>query len=132
MASSTTTFLRKVNLVGNGLAFLFIAGYVLFNTEKAAYLYGYTLNGADGYNEFRAVYIGFWLGLTILFFAAAWKINVPILGDIAALMVLLQALGRLLSFLMDGKPSERFIIVFFLELTSSVFGLLMRPKIPTS
>jgi len=44
----------------------------------------------------------------------------------------LQALGRLLSFVMDGKPSERFIIVFFLELISSVFGLLMRPKLSTS
>src|SRR5215471_10416892 len=100
MASSTTTFLRRINLVGNGLAFLFIASYVLFNIEKAAYLYGYTLNGADGHNEFRAVYIGFWIGLTNLFFAAAGKINVPILVDIAVIMVLLQALGRLLSFLL--------------------------------
>jgi hypothetical protein len=78
------------------------------------------------------VYIGFWIGLTVLFFVAARKIEIPILGDIAALMVLLQALGRLLSFLLDGKPSERFIVVFFLELISSVFGLLMRPKISTS
>ena len=132
MASSTTTFLRRINLVGIGLTFLFIAGYVLFNIEKAAYIYGYTLNGVDGHNEFRAVYMGFWIGLTVLFFAAAWKIEMPILGDIAALMVLLQALGRLLSFLLDGKPSERFIIVFSLELISSVFGLLMRPKLTTS
>jgi len=132
MASSTTTLLRRINLIGNGLAFLFIAGYIFFNIENAAYLYGYTLNGVDGHNEFRAVYMGFWIGLAILFFAAAWKIDVPILGDIAALMVLLQALGRILSFLLDGKPSERFIIVFFLELISSVFGLLMRPKISTS
>jgi hypothetical protein len=86
----------------------------------------------DGHNEFRAVYMGFWIGLTVLCFVAAWKIDMPILGDIAALMVLLQALGRLLSFVMDGKPSKLFIIVFFLELTSSVFGLLMRPKISTS
>lgn len=132
MASSITTLLRRINLVGNGLTFLVIAGCVLFNIEKAAYIYGYTLNGVDGHNEFRAVYMGFWIGLTVLFFVAAWKIEVPILGDIAALMVLLQALGRLLSFLMDGKPSKLFIIVFFLELTSSVFGLLMRPKISTS
>ena len=132
MAYSTTTLLRKINLIGIGLTFFFIAGYVLFNIEKAAYIYGYTLNGVDGHNEFRAVYMGFWIGLTILFFVAAWKIDVPILGDIAALMVLLQALGRLLSFVMDGKPSKQFIIVFFLELVSSVFGLLMRPKISTS
>jgi hypothetical protein len=121
-----------LNLVGIGLTFLFIAGYVLFNIEKAAYIYGYTLNGLDGHNEFRAVYMGFWIGLTVLFFAAARKIDVPILGDIAALMVLLQALGRLLSFVIDGRPSERFIVVFFLEFASGLFGLLMRPKLPTS
>ena len=132
MASSTTTFLRKLSLVGNGLTFLFIAGYVLFDINKAAYLYGYTLNGVDGHNEFRAVYIGFWIGLTILFFAAAKRVDLVLLGDIALLMVLLQSLGRLLSFVVDGKPSERFIFVFFLELISSVFGLLMRPKLPAS
>lgn len=52
------------------------------------------------------------------------------MGDIALIMVLLQSLGRLLSFVVDGKPSERFIFVFFLELVSSIFGLLMRPKLP--
>jgi len=132
MASSTTTFLRRLCLVGNGLTFLLIAGYVLFDINKAAYFYGYTLNGAGGHNEFRAVYIGFWIGLTILFFASAKRVDLVLMGDIALIMILLQALGRLLSFLLDGKPSERFIIVFFLELASAVFGLLMRPKISTS
>jgi hypothetical protein len=119
-------------LVGNGLTFLFIAGYVFFAVEKAAYLYGYTLNGIDGHNEFRAVYIGFWIGLTILFFAAAWRVDLTLLGDLALLTVLLQALGRLLSFALDGKPSERFVIVFFLELISSVIGLLIRPQSRTA
>jgi hypothetical protein len=132
MASPTTTFIRKVLLVGNGLTFLLIAIGVLFSIEKAAYLYGYTLNGIGGHNEFRAVYIGFWIGLTILFFTAARKINLPILGDIALVMVLLQSLGRLLSFVVDGIPDQRFIIVFFLEFVSSVVGLMMRPQIRTS
>jgi len=131
MASPTTTFIRRWTLIGNGLTFLFIAGYVLCFIDKAAYLYGYTLNGVDGHNEFRAVYIGFWIGLAILFFAAAWKINLPLLGDLALFMVLLQSLGRLLSFIVDGKPSERFIIVFFLEFISALIGLLMRPQLRT-
>jgi hypothetical protein len=115
-------------LIGNGLTFLFIAVGVLFATNKAAYLYGYTLNGVDGLNEFRAVYIGFWIGLTILFFTAARKIRLALLGDLAFLLVLLQSLGRLLSFALDGIPSERFIIVFFLEFITSVIGLLARPQ----
>lgn len=132
MSSPSTTFLRKLVLVGNGLTFLFIAGYVLFFIDKAASLYGYTLNGVGGHNEFRAVYMGFWIGLTILFFTAAWKIELPLLGDLALLMVFLQALGRLLSFMLDGKPSPRFILVFFLEIVTSLLGLLMRPQVRSS
>lgn len=129
MASPITTFMRKVILFGDGLTFLLIAIGVLFSTEKAAYLYGYTLNGIDGHNEFRAVYIGFWIGLTILFFTALRKIDLPVLGDIALVMVLLQSLGRVLSFVMDGIPDKRYIIVFFMEFVSSVIGLLMRPQL---
>jgi hypothetical protein len=128
MASPATNFIRRIVLLGNGLTFLLLAIYVLFATGKAAYFYGYTLNGVDGLNEFRAVYIGFWIGLTILFFAAAWRIDLALLGDLALLMVLLQALGRLLSFAVDGMPSRRFVIFFFLEIVSSLIGLLMRPK----
>lgn len=119
-------------LLGNGLTFLLITIYVLFVIDKAADLYGYTLNGTGGHNEFRAVYMGFWVGLTILFFTAAWKITTPLLGDLALLMVLLQSLGRLLSFAIDGKPPERFILVFFLEIGTSVLGLLMRPQLNAS
>jgi len=129
MASPITTFIRKVILFGDGLTFLLIAIGVLFSTEKASYLYGYTLNGIDGHNEFRAVYIGFWIGLTILFFTAVRKIDLPVLGDIALVMVLLQSLGRVLSFVMDGIPDKRYIIVFFMEFVSSVIGLLMRPQL---
>lgn len=129
MASPITTFIRKVILFGDGLTFLLIAIGVLFSAEKAANLYGYTLNGIDGHNEFRAVYIGFWIGLTILFFTALRKIDLPVLGDIALVMVLLQSLGRVLSFVMDGMPDKRYIIVFFLEFVSSVIGLLMRPQL---
>lgn len=128
MATRVFTSVRRLILIGNGLTFLLVAAYVLFAANKAAYLYGYTLNGVDGLNEFRAVYMGFWLGLTILSFTAAWKIELSLLGDLALLMVLLQALGRLLSFVVDGMPSERFIIVFFLEIVSSLIALMIRPR----
>ncbi|HKD82663.1 MAG TPA: DUF4345 family protein [Candidatus Angelobacter sp.] len=128
MASPTTTVIRRIVLLGNGLTFLVIAFCVPFAVDKAAYLYGYTLNEIGGHNEFRAVYMGFWIGLAILFFAAAKNINVALLGDLALLMVLFQSLGRLLSFILDGKPPERFVMVFFLELLSSVLGLVMRPQ----
>jgi hypothetical protein len=132
MPANISNFIRKLMLFGNGLTFLGIAGYVLYDKFNAAYLYGYTLNGpVDGLNEFRAVYIGFWIGLTILFWTSIKKFEIAILGDLALLLVMLQSLGRLLSFALDGMPSERFIIVFFLEFGTSLLGLIMRPK-PTT
>lgn len=129
MAPTITNFIRKLMLIGNGFTFLFIAGYVVYNTSNAAWLYGYTLNGpVDGLNEFRAVYIGFWIGLTILFFTAAKRLQLAVLGDLALLLVFLQSLGRLLSFALDGIPDKRFVIVFFLEFGTSLLGLIMRPK----
>jgi Domain of unknown function (DUF4345) len=130
--ASMANLIRRIMLIGNGLTFLGIAIGVLFATSKAAYLYGYTLNGVDGLNEFRAVYIGFWIGLTVLFFVSAWKLELTLLGDIGFLMVLLQSLGRLLSFIVDGKPSERFIVVFFLEFFTGLLGLLIRPRFTQS
>ena len=126
--TSIANLIRRILLIGNGLTFLGIAVGVFLSPAKAAFIYGYTLNGVDGLNEFRAVYIGFWIGLTVLFFTAARKPELSVLGDIGFLMILLQSLGRVLSFIVDGKPSERFIIAFVLEFSTSLLGLLLRPR----
>lgn len=131
MPSPMANSIRRIMLFGNGLTFLLIAAYVFFATDKAAYLYGYKLNGVDGLNEFRAVYMGFWIGLTILFFTAARRIEFALLGDLGFILVLMQSLGRLLSFIVDGRPSTRFIVVFFLEFVTSLAGLLIRPQTST-
>jgi len=132
MASPITTAIRKFILIGDGLAFGVIAIGVLFFVEPFGRLYGFTLPfSVDGLNEFRAVFIGFWLGLTVLFVTAALKYELAILGDIALLMVLLQSMGRLISFVLDGIPSWMFITFFLLESSSSIIALLIRPRSST-
>src|SRR6266516_5361833 len=127
MASTVMSFIRKLILIGDGLTFLLIAIGVLFYVQPAAHLYGYTLNGVDGLNEFRAIYMGFWIGLAILFFTAAWKFEMSILGDMALILVLSQSLARVLSFIIDGKPNWQLVAVFFLEMGTSLLGLMIRP-----
>jgi hypothetical protein len=124
-------FIRRLILIGDGLAFLLIAVAALFYVQQAAHVYGYTLNGVDGLNEFRAIYMGFWIGLTILFFTAAWKFELWILGDMALILVLGQSLARLLSFIIDGTPHWQLIGVFFLEMGTSLIGLMIRPGLIT-
>ncbi|HEX4606490.1 MAG TPA: hypothetical protein VH724_21000 [Candidatus Angelobacter sp.] len=87
---------------------------MFLSTSKAAYLYGYSLNGrdgqasttmgVDGLNEFRAVYICFWIGLTILSFIAARKVNLAVLATFTFLMVLLQSLDAFSALPWTGGP----------------------------
>src|SRR5689334_18142350 len=104
--------LRKLLLVANGLTVLFFARCTTVNIEKSAAFYAFTLVGIGGHDEFRAVFMGFWLGLTLIFFTSVKHYRVAILGDMAFMLVLLQSLGRLYSFAVDGIPPTRFVAFF--------------------
>jgi hypothetical protein len=119
--------LRKILLIGNGMVFLWFAILTLVNIEASANSYALMMDGVDGHNEFRAVFMGFWVGLSLLFFQSARHYRLAVLGDVAFMLILFQSLARLYSFAVDGIPSVQFILYFILELTTSVVGLLIRP-----
>ena len=127
MNSSLLQWVRKIFLIGNGLTFLGFAISTTLNLTWTATLYGYTLNGVGGANEFRAVYMGFWLGLTLGFFRAFKHYNLAILGDTMFALVFMQSLGRLYSFAVDGIPPLQFVLFFVLEFVTAGIGLLIRP-----
>jgi hypothetical protein len=121
-------WLRKLLLVGNGLTFLGFAVSTAIDLTFTAGVYGFTLNGNGGANEFRAVYMGFWLGLTFGFLLAVKHYRLAILGDLLFAMVLMQALARAYSFAVDGMPPTRFVLFFALELVTAGIGLMIRPQ----
>jgi hypothetical protein len=122
--------LRKLLLIANGLVFLGFAISTTLNIDFTADFYAFTLNGIGGHNEFRAVFMGFWLGLTVIFLQSVRHYRVAVLGDMAFTLVLLQSLGRLYSFAADGIPPARFVAFFVLEFSSALVGLLIRPAAP--
>jgi hypothetical protein len=126
--NSFLQLVRKLLLVGDGLVFLFFAIATAVNITWSAQSYALTPVGIGGDNEFRAVFMGFWLGLTILFFQSFRHYRVAILGDMAFMLTLLQSLGRLYSFAVDGIPPKQFIAYFVMEFTTSLIGLLIRPN----
>lgn len=126
--SSFLQFLRKLLLVGDGLTFLFFAVCTTVSIGYTADFYALTPVAIGGDSEFRAVFMGFWLGLTILFFQALRRYRLAILGDMAFMLVLCQSLGRLYSMAVDGMPPARFVAFFVVEFTTSVIGLLIRPR----
>lgn len=120
--------LRSILLFLTGLIFLGIAVAGLFAPERVAAWYALTLNGVDGLNEYRAVFIGFWVGLFLqAAYAARHPENVAI-GNYTAVLVLCQSMGRLLSFALDGLPSLQFILWFLGESSISLLILWLRPR----
>jgi hypothetical protein len=126
--NSFLQLVRKLLLVGDGLTFLFFAIATAVNITWSANSYALTPVGIGGDSEFRAVFMGFWFGLTILFFQSLRRYHLAILGDMAFILVLCQSLGRLYSFAVDGIPPKQFVAYFVMEFTTSLIGLLIRPN----
>jgi hypothetical protein len=119
--------LRKLLLIANGLVFLGFAISTTVAFDFTTAFYALTPVGIGGHNEFRAVFMGFWLGLTVLFFQAVRRYQLAIVGDLAFMLVLFQSLARLYSFAVDGIPPAKFVAFFVLEFSSAAIGLMIRP-----
>ena len=121
------TLSRRLVLGGSGLIFPGIALAALFAPHFVARQYGLTVEGPDALNQFRAVFIGFWCGLGALMLTAARRTDLPLLGDLCGVLLVCQALGRLLSLGLDGMPDLRFVGAMVLELSSGIVVLAARP-----
>ncbi|HEY6547992.1 MAG TPA: hypothetical protein VI589_08795, partial [Vicinamibacteria bacterium] len=59
----------------------------------------------------------------------AWRlVEEPLLGDVAALLILGQTAGRLSSLVLDGSPSSRIWPMFLLEALGGAALLVVRPS----
>lgn len=119
---------RTFSLAASGITFAVIGLLALVWPVRVSHEYAFVLDGTSGLNEFRAIYTGFWLSLGVAMITAARRPDVPLLGDICGVMLLFQALGRLVSFTLDGMPRAPFIAAFFLELSGAVTILALKKR----
>lgn len=101
--------LRRLALAGSGLTFGFIALASIAAPSVVAARYAYTVGSADSFNEFHAVFTGFWLGLFLLMLTAARRPEDQRLGDLCGLAIGLQATARFFSMAVHGVPSASFV-----------------------
>ncbi len=101
--------LRRLALAGSGLTFGFIALASIAAPAAVAAQYAYTVGTPDSFNEFHAVFTGFWLGLFALMITAARRPEDQRLGDLCGLAIGLQATARFVSMAMHGVPSASFV-----------------------
>jgi hypothetical protein len=118
---------RDLLLLGSGLTFGSIGVLAIFAPRTVASAYGFDLQRVETWNEFRAVFTGFWLALLLLFVTAVRRKDVPVLGNLCGAALLLQAGGRALSFALDGIPAAPVVGAFFAEALAGAAILALRP-----
>lgn len=89
---------------------------------------GLRLEGVNGFNEFRAIYVGLWLAHAVIFVWAAVRVDALVFGDVCALLLFGQVLGRALSLALDGFPDARLVPAATAELVGAILLLVFRPK----
>lgn len=113
--------LRFLTLAGCAALFPSIALLSLVWPHQVAAAYGFELTSADAFNQFRAVVLGFWCGLGVLFGLAARRPDVPLLAFVGGAAITLQAVARFASVALDGMPHWRFLAAAVGELGTGVF-----------
>lgn len=119
--------IRTLFLAGSGLTFGTIGLIALVAPRAVAKAYGIDLARVETWNEFRAVFTGFWLALLLMFFSAIRRKDIPLLGNLCAAALLFQAAGRALSFALDGIPAPPVVAAFVAEVLAGVMILAFRP-----
>lgn len=124
--------LRRLGLAGSALTFGFIALGSIVAPAKVAAQYAYTVGTPDSFNEFHAVFTGFWLGLCAWMLTAARRWEDRRLGDLAGIAIGLQALARLYSIAAHGMPAPSFTSAMLGEMVTAVVILQGGPLITPS
>ncbi len=99
----------------------------LLDPERVAGSMGLFLVGVNGYSQFYAIYVGVRLATALLALFAARHGELPVLGDITALFLLAQPLGRLVAAVAIGLPQDLLLLVSCVELLAGLLLLALRP-----
>jgi hypothetical protein len=99
----------------------------LLDPDRMAERYGLFLVGVDGYSQFYAIYVGARLAIAGLALLAARRGDQPLLGDLTALFILAQPLGRCVAAFAIGLPQGVLLAISGIELVVGLALLALRP-----
>ncbi len=119
---------RQVLLCLTALTFLVLAIRTVLLPEKVAAELGYGLNRPNGHSELFAIYFGLWLAIAALAILATVRVEVALLGDIVAALVLAQPVGRSVAVVRYGMPRGLLLGFFVLEIVGGLLLLAIRPS----
>jgi hypothetical protein len=100
----------------------------MLDPDRIAQALGLFLAGVNGYSQFYATFVGTRIVVAGLALLAARRGDQPIFGDIVALLILAQPLGRLVAAFAIGLPQGFLFAVCAVELLLGLALLLLRPR----
>jgi hypothetical protein len=126
--SSPRARLRRQLLSLTATAHSLAALAAVLDPDRVADALGLFLVGVNGYSQFYAVYVGARLATAGLALLAARQGDQPILGDLAALFILAQPLGRFVAAFAIGLPQGLLFVVSGIELAVGLALIGLRPQ----
>ena len=121
-------FLRQLLLGSTAAFFLFFVAWAIVHRASLANVLGYQVTKPNGESEFGAIYIGLFFAQALLCIFAITRIQDSAVGDLAAVFLLLQPIGRILPLFRCGAPTGLLRFLFAMEVFGGVALLLVRPN----
>ena len=126
--SATLARLRSQLLQATATVSSLAALSALLDPDRIAERFGLFLVGVNGYSQFYAIYVGVRLATAGLALLAARRGDQPILGDLAALFILAQPVGRFVAAFAIGLPQGPLLAICVIELLVGLALLALRPQ----
>lgn len=119
--------LRQSALLLTAVIFTFYAFWTLLSPLSLARTLGYQLDNQNAKSEFHAIYIGVFLAQAVLCVFACLHIEQALLGDLVAVFILSQPIGRIVALFRNGFPKGPLRLITISEIIGGIMLLLIRP-----
>jgi hypothetical protein len=119
--------IRQLLLVIVSLTLMAMAVMGLVDPWGMAATFGYSFASPDGLSEFFAVYVGMHAAFGGIALLAAYRTDLPLLGDLVAATIVAEGVARLLGIAVAGVPGIASMMNLLPEFMPLVI-LFLRPR----
>lgn len=122
-------FARQILLAATGGIFIAFATWAVAAPRSMANSLGYRLDSSNAMSEFHAIYLGVFVAQALLCLLAFVRIDDALIGDLVAVFLLAQPIGRAVAGLRGAWPTGLLRLAMVLELFGGLAILFVRPAV---
>ncbi|CAM3505139.1 DUF4345 family protein [Parendozoicomonas haliclonae] len=121
--------IRQILLAATGCTFLAFSLWALIQPKSLATTLGYELKSSNSISEFHAIYVGVFLAQALLCALAFIRIEDAMLGNLVAIFLLAQPVGRCIALLRGGHTTGILKLLFLAEVIGGLILLAVQPSL---